>query len=376
MKKYTQLAVVLGVLMSGSSYAANMVADARGNAMGNTGVTTSNYLLAPFYNPALTAVYQSRDDFGVLLPAVGINLRDSDDNLSTIDDLQDTIKAFEAGDISPANQARLSRYLDELSTNKPFAVSGGLGVAVAIPMNKISLNFFSRGYVEIQADAQISQDADIEDRYQNSAVDLMAFGYSEYGLALAKTITSRGHHWAVGISPKVQQLKTYHQTFSVQDFDLDDYDQSEVSKSAFNLDLGVVYFKDNYRAGIAVKDLFSQTIATFNDQSHYKLDTQVTISGGYVSDFFTAAIDMDVTKQSRFEGKIDDTQFLRFGVEGNAWGWAQLRAGYEVDLQDNLDNTVTAGIGFSPFSVVRFDLAGNYAGKNQLGAAANISFTF
>lgn len=376
MQKYTQLAVVLGAFFSGSALAANAVADARGNAMGNTGVTTSDYLLAPFYNPALTAVYRSRDDFGVLLPAVGINLRDSDDNLSTIDDLQDVIKAFEAGETSQATQDRLNRYLDDLNNNKPFAVSGGLGVAVAIPMNRVSLNFFARGYVEILAKAQISDDADPVTRYQDSSVDLMAFGYSEYGLAVAKMVQYRGHQWAIGVAPKIQQLKTYQQSLSVKEFDLDDYDQSETSDSAFNLDLGVVWLKDNYRAGVAVKDLFSQKITTFNGINQYKLDTQVTVSGGYVTDAFTAAVDLDLTKQSRFDGKGDDTQFLRFGIEGNAWRWAQLRAGYEIDLESNLDNAITAGIGFSPFDVVRFDLAGNYAGKHQMGVAANLSLTF
>ncbi|EEX36301.1 hypothetical protein VIB_002616 [Vibrio metschnikovii CIP 69.14] len=282
--------------------------------MGNTGVTTSDYLLAPFYNPALTAVYRSRDDFGVLLPAVGINLRDSDDNLSTIDDLQDVIKAFEAGDTSQATQDRLNRYLDDLNNNKPFAVSGGLGVAVAIPMNRVSLNFFARGYVEILAKAQISDDVDPVNRYQDSSVDLMAFGYSEYGLAVAKMVQYRGHQWAIGVAPKIQQLKTYQQSLSVKEFDLDDYDQSETSDSAFNLDLGVVWLKDNYRAGVAVKDLFSQKITTFNGINQYKLDTQVTVSGGYVTDAFTAAVDLDLTKQSRFDGKGDDTQFLRFGI--------------------------------------------------------------
>ncbi|WP_217524829.1 conjugal transfer protein TraF [Vibrio metschnikovii] len=376
MQKYTQLAVVLGAFFSGSALAANAVADARGNAMGNTGVTTSDYLLAPFYNPALTAVYRSRDDFGVLLPAVGINLRDSDDNLSTIDDLQDAIKAFEADDTSQATQDRLNRYLDDLNNNKPFAVSGGLGVAVAIPMNRVSLNFFARGYVEILAKAQISDDVDPVNRYQDSSVDLMAFGYSEYGLAVAKMVQYRGHQWAIGVAPKIQQLKTYQQSLSVKEFDLDDYDQSETSDSAFNLDLGVVWLKDNYRAGVAVKDLFSQKITTFNGINQYKLDTQVTVSGGYVTDAFTAAVDLDLTKQSRFDGKGDDTQFLRFGIEGNAWRWAQLRAGYEIDLESNLDNAITAGIGFSPFDVVRFDLAGNYAGKHQMGVAANLSLTF
>ena len=32
--------------------AATVVPDGRGNGMGNTGVTSADYLLAPFYNPA------------------------------------------------------------------------------------------------------------------------------------------------------------------------------------------------------------------------------------------------------------------------------------------------------------------------------------
>lgn len=381
MQKYTQLAVVLGAMFSGSAIAATAVADARGNAMGNTGVTTADYLLAPFYNPALTAVYRSRDDFGVLLPAIGINLRDSDDNISTIDDLDDAMENFNSATGTQDQIERLNDYLDELSNNKPLAVYGGAGIAVAIPMNKVSLNFFARGYVEVLASTNIIPDRatdgnGTQERYDNSKVDITAFGYSEYGLALAKRFEYRGHEWAFGLAPKLQQFKTYQHSMTVEDFDLDDYDQSEVSDSAFNLDVGLVWLKDNYRAGIAVKDLFGQKIATFEDQNQYNLNTQVTVSAGYVTDFFTAAIDLDLTKQKRFNGTGDDTQFLRFGVEGNAWRWAQLRAGYEIDLESNLDNTITAGIGISPFDVVRFDLAGNYAGKHQMGVAANLSFTF
>ncbi len=50
------IAVALSVASS-SAFAATTVADGRGNGMGNTGVTTADYVLAPFYNPALTAVH-------------------------------------------------------------------------------------------------------------------------------------------------------------------------------------------------------------------------------------------------------------------------------------------------------------------------------
>lgn len=87
-------------------------------------------------------------------------------------------------------------------------------------------------------------------------------------------------------------------------------------------------------------------------------------------------MDADLTKQTRFQGAQNDTQFVRFGLEGDLWGWAQLRADYEVDLQDTVDNTVTAGIGISPFDVLSIDIAGAYTGENQFGVSAALAFTF
>ncbi|ELH4236941.1 conjugal transfer protein TraF [Vibrio fluvialis] len=381
--KYLSAVIMFGICPL-SAYAANGVADARGNAMGNTGVTTSDYLLAPFYNPALTAVYRDRDSVGLLVPALGANVRDSDESLSTIDDLQSSIDQFEAAGVGAATQENINQlngYLDDLADDKPFAVSGGAGIAVALPMNAVSLNFFARGYAEILADSSIAANtgntaSDVETRYQNSYVNMLAFGYSEYGVAVAKLFTLQGQQIAIGITPKIQELRTYKEVVTVQDFDLSDYDQSKTSKNAFNLDIGAVWLKDNFRAGIAAKDLISQKIKTYDDQSSYTLDPQVTVSGGYVTDFLALAIDWDLTKQKRFKGVDDDTQFLRFGVEGNAWGWAQLRAGYEIDLESTLDNSITAGLGISPGDLVSVDLAANYAGNYQYGLSANLAFTF
>lgn len=381
--KYLSAVIMFGICPL-SAYAANGVADARGNAMGNTGVTTSDYLLAPFYNPALTAVYRDRDSVGLLVPALGANIRDSDESLSTIDDLQSSIDQFEAAGAGAASQENINQlngYLDDLADDKPFAVSGGAGIAVALPMNAVSLNFFARGYAEILADSTIAANtgntaSDVETRYQNSYVNMLAFGYSEYGVAVAKLFTLQGQQIAIGITPKIQELRTYKEVVTVKDFDLSDYDQSKTSKNAFNLDIGAVWLKDNFRAGIAAKDLISQEIKTYDDKSSYTLDPQVTVSGGYVTDFLALAVDWDLTKQKRFKGVDDDTQFLRFGVEGNAWGWAQLRAGYEIDLESTLDNSITAGLGISPGDLVSVDLAANYAGNYQYGLSANLAFTF
>uniref|UniRef100_UPI00301E33D6 conjugal transfer protein TraF n=1 Tax=Vibrio parahaemolyticus TaxID=670 RepID=UPI00301E33D6 len=83
----------------------------------------------------------------------------------------------------------------------------------------------------------------------------------------------------LGVTPKVQQLRTYQDNASVKSFDLDDYDKSEVKDNAFNLDMGAVWLIDQYRVGIVAKDLFPKDIQTQNRNNTYKLDTQIAVSG-------------------------------------------------------------------------------------------------
>lgn len=362
-------------VLSTQSIAAPYVADARSHAMGNTGVVSADYLTAPLHNPALGALYRENDDVGLLLPAFGINANDKDEALSTVEDAQDLYDRIK-GMPTPADEAEMSRLLDKLDDSAPVAINGGLGLAIAIPTRHVSINLFSTGYVEVIAAPDIADSGTVEQRYLNSNVELVAFGTAEYGISFARNFELGGQNIAFGISPKYQQLMTYSQRTSLDDFDVEDYDKSEVSKSAFNMDLGMAWHKNAFRAGITIKDLFKQDIDTELGGYTYELTPQATVGLGYASDYVSFSIDADLTKQKRFKELADDTQFVRVGIEGNAWGWAQLRAGYEMDLEDTLENSITAGIGISPFDVVSLDIAGSYAGENQLGAAANLAFTF
>lgn len=62
-------------LASTSSYAATYAVEARGDAMGGVGVVSANFLTAPFYNPAITAIYRRNDDVGMIIPFVWISLQ-------------------------------------------------------------------------------------------------------------------------------------------------------------------------------------------------------------------------------------------------------------------------------------------------------------
>lgn len=377
MKKITIAVVCALGAFSTSPLAATIVADARSNAMGNTGVVAADYLLAPFHNPALGALHRDSDDVGILLPAIGINAHDQDESIQTIDDAQDLYdRVFNSGMAGPSDEVELNKLLDELDGNAPINVTAGANFAIAIPNRTLAINVFGGGFVEVIAATEVGQGVTAEQRYDNSTYRMAAFGVTEVGVSLAKDFTIGNQNIAFGISPKYQELLTYSQADKLDNFDLDNYDESEVSKSAFNMDLGVAWHMDTWRAGLAMKNLFSQEIETEIGNYTYELNPQATLGLGYVAELMTATVDFDLTKQKRFKELDDDTRFVRFGLEGNAWGWAQLRAGYEMDLEDTLDDSVTAGIGISPFDVVSLDIAGSYAGENQFGASLNLAFTF
>ncbi|MGR5175527.1 conjugal transfer protein TraF [Vibrio parahaemolyticus] len=387
MKRMTLLAMsVLTATTPFISNAANNMIEARGAAMGNTGVASADYLTAGLYNPALAASFRESDDVGLLLPTVGGESRDSDDSISTLDDLQSLIESYEngqPGDISKLSE--INRLLDQLEGNKPTTVTATVGFALAIPSHLVSTNLYARGYAEAIAMPLITPNTgdtinDIEQRYMNSEVQMMAFANAELGLALGKNFSISQQDISFGVTPKLQKLRTYSFVASVQEFEADKAEDSEVEKSAFNLDLGAAWNYNNWRMGLAVRDILAQELDVNNVSGEkidtYKLNPMVTVGTAYNGEFVTAAVDIELTKQERFASLNDETQYLRFGIEGNAWGWAQLRAGYEVDMQDNADSAITAGIGLSPFDVVSLDLAGSYAGSNQVGASANLAITF
>ncbi|GMQ48150.1 conjugal transfer protein TraF [Vibrio sp. 10N] len=387
MKNITKVAaIVLAATTPTISNAANNMIEARGAAMGNTGVASADYLTAGLYNPALTASYKDNDDVGLLLPTLGASARDTDESISTLDDLQSLIDEYEKN--PSGEQAKLieiNRLLDQLEGNKPTTVSANLGFAVAIPSSLVSSNLYARGYAEaiaapLIAPSQGDTPEQIQARYENSEVQMQAFASAELGLALGKNFTIADQDVSFGITPKFQKLRTYALIASVQDFDADNAEDSMVETSAFNFDLGAAWHYNNWRLGLSVRDIIQQEIDVQTYEGTkidtYKLNPMATIGSAYNGEFVTVAVDIELTKQERFASLNDETQYLRFGIEGNAWDWAQLRAGYEVDMQDNADSAITAGIGLSPFDVVSLDIAGNYAGSNQLGASANLAFTF
>lgn len=376
MKNFSKVfALVLGSLAMTAH--ASYTADARSNGMGNTGVVSADFVTAPFHNPALGALYRDTDDFGLVLPAIGAQIDDSDDMLSSVEDIHDVWDSIGNNAPSSEQEAELDRLLDKLSASQPVNAKAGLSASLAIPTRFASMNLFAKGYTEVVSVPEIADTGSTTDRYENSVVGAMAFGVADYGVSLSRNFNIAGQNIAFGISPKMQTFMTYSVRTTLDDFEFEDYDQNEISDSAFNLDLGAAWNYHGFRTGLVVKNVMSQSIDVANYNAKYELDPHAILGVGFVNDYFSVSMDMDLTTQTRFSNTDnDDTQMVRIGLEGNAWDWFQGRVGYEMDLEDNIDGTVTAGIGFSPFSVLHFDVAANYTGENQFGASASLALTF
>jgi len=227
-------------------------------------------------------------------------------------------------------------------------------------------------YVEVAKNTGSDYDS-VNSRYMGTEINVTGFGYTEFGLTLAKKYTIYGESFSFGVTPKYQILQTYSDITDIADFEVE-FEDADAEVTAFNFDLGMVWMKNNFRAALAVKDVLKQEIQATNET--YELNPQATLGLAYAAEYFTFGVDVDLTEQTRFVELDDNTQFARVGVEFNAWHWAQLRAGFEHDIQGTMEDSLTAGIGISPFGTVNLDVAGSYGSDNQVGASASLSFTF
>ncbi len=402
------LTLALGAISS-TAMAAPYAFEARQEAMGGTGVASARYLSAPLYNPARLAFAKADDDVGILLPVVGAEVYDKDDLSGQVDDLSDSYDAYQnaydayqanpsaenAAALQAANDKAIGE-LSELSGDSGYARAGA-GMVVALPFEALSVAVMANGYADVQAFADINAN-DLtgmlptdESQVQSRAI-AMGAGVSEFGVTLAKVFEAEGMRWSVGITPKSQELRVLNYVANAVDGDFDDItdDQYQASENGFNLDAGVAASWENgWDAGLAIKNLVKRDLdAPLTDgvKATYELSTVPTAGVSYRWGQLTFNGDADLLAQKRFtdlsgtyasfDAGEDDLQMMALGAEWDLWQWAQLRAGYRHDLKDNLDDSLSAGLGISPGDLFHLDLAGTYAGNNQFGGVIQTSLTF
>src|SRR5690554_5028766 len=114
MLKRTVLATAVAALTIPAATAAPyQPMDARGLAMGNTGVASAMRAHAPAYNPSMLAQEFGKDGFAILLPQVGVSVADEKEMVDTAQDIADFIfPRFE--DVVQANGTGLEDRIDAL----------------------------------------------------------------------------------------------------------------------------------------------------------------------------------------------------------------------------------------------------------------------
>ncbi len=141
MMKRSLLSVAVTALTSQAVYAAPyMPMDARGLAMGNTGVASAKRAHAPAYNPSLLAQGSEKDDFAILLPQVGVQASDEQEIIDEAELLSDDI---------------IPRFEDAIDGNNGFiSLEKALTALKAPPTDPTKLNDLKTSLTEIDTSVQ------------------------------------------------------------------------------------------------------------------------------------------------------------------------------------------------------------------------------
>lgn len=365
--------VITAALFSNVASAANYSIEARSDAMGGVGTVSASYLTAPFFNPALSAIYRRNDDAGIIAPSFGISF---DDQYDLIDEIDRISKLNDDSEIESSLNA-LAQGNQKLNFDL-----GGV-VAVGIPNKFLSATVYGKLYTE--SFVQPSIDTSGTNPMDNTYVQGVSIGVAEAGISLAKYTNYMGQHLSVGITPKLQRIYTYSYATSFNNFDAADLRENETAETMFNLDAGALWFFGPYRLGIAAKNLIGRDVETksfqYNSKTiesyQYSMRPLYTIGAGFVADYFTMSVDYDLNEEKRFSSFDDNTQMIRAGVEFDILRQMALRAGYMKNLaRSHDDGTITAGIGLSPLNLLELDIAARYTNENAMGASINFLATY
>lgn len=259
MRKLKKLSIISLLAVSSSSYALPfMPMDARGLAMGGTGLASSRLAHAPAYNPSLLTKAEEDDDFAILIPQIGFiaadegdvidsgqsiadktlpkfkklfegsgndNFKSSLENMKTAStDLANEISGLSSlnvtnaqakydsldtknkamsdsinglqGKIREVNQAtdELNNKLGDISGD-PLRMRVGLATAFAFPGKKLAVGVSLRNDTHISGRATFTQ----KDRNLLGAYGKAAYGYSENSKVVPDSVQT--------ILDKIEKLK-------------------------------------------------------------------------------------------------------------------------------------------------------------------------
>jgi F plasmid transfer operon, TraF, protein len=409
--------------------------DTRSMAMGGAGVAVGGADAAPLFNPALLSVTNEKDKFSIILPTIGVRisdpdkLRDSIDNFDSgnyinnlqtaINQLNTDINNSNAGAITTDSQnvgTNLNKVNAQLATlsNKPITAEAGLATVVAMPSKKLGAAFYATGtvtagglfsYTDGSILSALAVDAgnctsanpastactnlkNFNTNTLTSGIHFKGVQLSEIGFALSHEFQISEHSVSFGITPKIIKAKLFDTVVLVKDSNQSNNISLSDNLAEYtyaNFDLGVAKNYDNgWRTGFVIRNVIPQTLdfkkaatpgaTPVATGETLKLMPQARIGVSHANSWSTVALDVDLTRNDP-AGFESNTQYIALGGELNAWDWAQLRAGYRVDMVNSARSVASVGLGLAPFGVVHVDLA--VAGNaNEIGASFQLGVHF
>lgn len=348
--------------------------DARSQAMGKTGIATSNHISAALHNPSLASQHGLHNRFGAILPNVGFDIYDHDGMSSLAKNTENLYNEIIHGLPPISTLEQLNSNLDDLNSATPVNSKIEASAVISIPNHFLPVSLYYKKSVDIIGSANIASSPNPIVRYDNSTVTLSSFTKSEFGLSLS-SMYGMAHQNAIlyGANLKHQNLSTHSNTTSLSDFDLSDYDANEVNENAFNMDLGLSYIQGNMTLAVTGKNIIEKEVAVLRSNETYTLSPLYSVGAAYNSPKYAVTAEMDLTEHKGFSYQKDNTKFAKFGVEYAIYNRAHLRTGVVHDLKNNRDTSYTLGIGFKPFKATMFDISTEYSGDNKYGANLTLS---
>lgn len=402
--KKTLLSMAL-MATSGAAVAGDYY-NGRLTGMSGAGYATGGYADGVVYNPSLGAKFDERDDFGLVING-GVLGEDEDDLVEGLEELSDYLDELE--------QRTASDWYDMLDPNDPFNsaqqlqeeeaeeaisrlervadktanIGAGGSFVMTLPNEVASLSLVGKTRIEAavqtvvnEEDYQYIRDAVGQTNFDPAGLQSYGVGrgaaVSEVGLAMAKSLqTGEDSRLLLGVTPKWVHVMTFVYQADVDNFDQEDFDgdQYTVESDGVNIDLGATYLSGKMRYALTVANLISSEYDTIVPGDMLKIEPRATTAVGYEDSWFTAELAADLNVSPSF-ATGQDTQFVRAGAEFNAANWAQLRVGFQRDLENNMEDTVSVGVGFSPFNIVNVDIAGFTGDGNTAGASMQLGLRF
>ena len=231
-----------------------------------------------------------------------------------------------------------------------------------------------------------------EDPELTSLAHVIAIAISELGITLSRNFKIAGQDIAIGITPKIQVIKTFNYvTLLENDEDIDEeaLKETEQDFSDFNIDAGIAYqfgADKQWQLGLVAKNLLSKEYEAESNtygpdlettKTTISLDTQFRGGISHTTDWTVIAFDLDLMENDpvAFEAP---TQYASIGAELDLYDLFQLRGGYRTNLSAGDSSMVSAGIGLSPFGV-HLDLTAMANPSNpekEAGVAMELGFYF